>query len=94
MSELDALVGEIEPQLIATRRDFHRYAESGWCEFRTASLIARRLADLGYQVQAGRAVIKEDERMGVPPVELLEARWRRAVGEGGDPNFWNRSEGA
>jgi len=93
MSELNALVNEIEPQLIATRRDFHRYAESGWCEFRTASLIARRLADMGYAVQAGRAVIRDEDRMGVPAPDVLQARWQRAVNEGGDPEFLEQVKG-
>ncbi|MBN1934013.1 MAG: amidohydrolase [Anaerolineae bacterium] len=87
MSNLDALVREIEPQLIADRRDFHCHAESGWCEFRTASLIARRLVELGYEVQAGRAVVRDQDRLGVPAPDVLQARWQRAVDEGGDPEF-------
>ena len=31
----------LAPQLTATRRDFHKHAETGWLEMRTASLIAR-----------------------------------------------------
>ncbi|WP_163554936.1 M20 family metallo-hydrolase, partial [Klebsiella pneumoniae] len=34
------LVADRYPQLQAWRRDFHRYAESGWFEFRTATLVA------------------------------------------------------
>jgi len=41
---------EIEGKIIAYRRDFHKYPELGWTEFRTSSLIARRLAELGYEV--------------------------------------------
>ena len=38
----------VTPEMIAYRRDFHKYAESGWLEMRTASIIARRLTELGY----------------------------------------------
>ena len=82
-----AIADEIAPKIVAYRRDFHRYAESGWTEFRTASLIARRLTDLGYEVQAGRAVICDAERMGMPPESVLGARWKQATDEGGDPGF-------
>ena len=33
-------------QLRAVRRDLHTYAEAGWCEIRTSSLIAKRLTDV------------------------------------------------
>jgi len=78
---------ELALQLVTYRRDFHRYAESGWTEFRTASLIARRLADLGCEVQVGRKVICEQDRMGVPSADVLEECWQRAKREGGDPEF-------
>ena len=87
------ITADLEPKIIAYRRDFHRHAESGWTEFRTASLVARRLTDLGYQVKVGREVIKEEERMGVPPPEVLAARWQRALEQGGDPEFLAEVEG-
>ena len=40
-------VNALEPQMVAWRRDFHKYAEAGWLEMRTSSLIARYLTDLG-----------------------------------------------
>jgi len=81
------IADEIEKQVVAYRRDLHRYAELGWTEFRTASLIARRLVDLGYVVSAGRDVIRAEDRMGVPSEDMLEACWQRAGDEGGDPAF-------
>ncbi len=87
IEQLSLLADQLEPQLIADRRDFHRHAETGWCEFRTASLVARRLAELGWEVQLGRQVIDVSARMGVPPPEVLEARWERAAAQAGDPTF-------
>ncbi len=48
------------------RRDFHLHAESGWLEFRTASMVADILDGLGYQLALGRDVIDADSRMGLP----------------------------
>ena len=40
-------------ELVATRRDLHAHPELGYQERRTASLVAERLAGLGYQVKSG-----------------------------------------
>jgi aminobenzoyl-glutamate utilization protein A len=77
----------LEEQLIAWRRDFHRHAETGWLEFRTASLIARALEGWGWQVTAGRAVVDPATRMGVPEPAVVAAAWDRAGAQGGDPAY-------
>jgi amidohydrolase len=40
-------------QLVATRRDLHQHPELGFEEQRTSTLVAERLAKLGYAVQTG-----------------------------------------
>lgn len=80
-------------RLVADRRDFHRHAETGWTEFRTASLIARRLYELGLQVKVGPEVLDREARMGVPPLDELEAQWYRALAQGGDPEFLEMMRG-
>jgi aminobenzoyl-glutamate utilization protein A len=77
----------IEERMTAWRRDFHRHAEAGWLEFRTASLIARTLEELGWQVAAGQAVVDAASRMGVPDPEELASAWERARTQGGDPTY-------
>ena len=77
----------LQPELVKIRRDFHKYAETGWFEMRTSSLIARKLADLGYEVLVGEQVCKKDARMGVPPVEELEKHYVLALEQGADPEF-------
>lgn len=67
------------PELTAIRHDFYRFAEPGWMEMRTTSLLARRLTDLGYEVLTGPAVCKADARMGLPSADALE--------NGADPEF-------
>lgn len=43
------------PRLVALRRDLHRHPELGFCETRTARLVAERLVDLGWAVDTGLA---------------------------------------
>ena len=77
----------LEPWLRETRRDFHKYAEPGWCEMRTSSLIARELTNLGYQVLTGPNVCEKDARMGLPEAEKLAEHLSWAREHGADPEF-------
>ena len=43
----------LETEMTALRRDFHKYAETGWFEVKTASIVARKLTELGYDVLTG-----------------------------------------
>lgn len=81
----DTIVEKAEamiPQLQERRRDFHTYAESGWFEVRTSSLIAQRLTELGYEVLTGRDVCLDGSRMGLPPAEVLAGQYQRALDQG------------
>lgn len=81
------------PKMIEVRRDFHKYAETGWLEMRTASIIARKLTELGYEVLIGKQVCKLDERMGVPSDDVLKMAYNRAIEQGADPEFVKATEG-
>lgn len=86
---VEALRGD----LVAWRRDLHRHAETAWTEFRTSAVIAGRLAALGFEVALGRAVLEPDARMGVPPRDVLDAAWRRALDEGAPAALLREMEG-
>ncbi len=53
--EIDRLADQVEPQLIMTRRHLHEHPELSNREFETAKYVAKRLKDLGLQVQTGIA---------------------------------------
>ncbi len=78
---------------IAVRRDLHRYPEVAWTEMRTASLAARRLSDLGWEVRIGAQVLDPTKRLGLPSPEELDAHARRAAEQGADPAFLERVQG-
>ncbi len=71
--------------LTPLRRELHRHAEGGWCEFWTSALVADRLADYGYQVRLGAEILDPRARMGVPPNAVLEQELERALGWGASP---------
>ena len=52
-AEVDRIVAEIEPKVVAWRRDFHQNPELGLAETRTAGVIAEELRKLGYEVTTG-----------------------------------------
>ena len=90
MSVFETIIASAKDQaeeLISLRRDLHKYAEGGWLEMRTSSLIARRLTDLGYEVLVGEQVCQKDSRMGVPAQAVLDEAYDRAIAQGADPEF-------
>ncbi|HHC2334453.1 TPA: amidohydrolase [Klebsiella pneumoniae] len=87
MPQLDEYLRQLAPSMTQWRRDFHLHAESGWLEFRTASMVADILDGLGYQLALGRDVIDADSRMGLPDEETLAQAFERAR-EQGAPERW------
>ncbi len=87
------LVDDIAPEMIAIRRDFHKHAEVGWTEMRTASLIARKLSDLGYEVLIGKEVCDAESRANLPSEEELEEAYNRAIAQDADPEFVKATKG-
>jgi aminobenzoyl-glutamate utilization protein A len=81
------------PQWQSWRRDFHQYAESGWLEFRTATLVAEELHQLGYALQLGREVLAADARMGLPSAEVLAQQEARALQQGALPQWLSHFSG-
>ncbi|MCD7839505.1 MAG: amidohydrolase [Erysipelotrichaceae bacterium] len=75
------------PNTVSTRRDFHKYAERGWLEVRTACKIASELEELGYEVLAGKDIMDKDARMGLPSEHALHLNYRRAQKENTNPKY-------
>ena len=85
--KIKSLAKEYFPETVQTRRDFHKYAERGWLEMRTASIVARKLNNLGYQVLVGKELMCETARMGLPSKRVLTLNYKRAILQGADPYY-------
>lgn len=83
----------MKEEMVSCRRDFHKYAETGWFEMRTSSIIARKLTDLGYEVLTGEDVCDREARMGVPSEKALEEAYNRAIEQGADKEFVEHTKG-
>lgn len=83
----------LQEEMVLQRRDFHKYAESGWFEMRTSSIIGRKLTELGYEVLMGEDVCDRDARMGVADDATLEKQYERAIAQGADPEFVKPTRG-
>ncbi|WP_394121540.1 amidohydrolase [Planococcus donghaensis] len=84
----EKLIDELlQEEMVSWRRDLHKHAESGFLEMRTASLVASRLAELGYPLQMAGEVMRADQRMGVPSQKDLETHYNWAQENGADPKW-------
>lgn len=79
--------------VIEQRRDFHRYPEQGFLEFRTASIVAKTLKKLGFEVLCGKEAMIPEARLGVPQEEQLTKAYHQALEQGADPLLLERMQG-
>lgn len=84
---------EMRGRLIAIRREFHKYAETGWTEFRTTARIAEILEGLGFKVSGGRSILDLDSVMGRPSEEEISSFIERAIEQGANSAWIERMEG-
>ncbi|HHH84908.1 MAG TPA: amidohydrolase, partial [Firmicutes bacterium] len=73
---------ELHPKAVELRRSFHRYPETGWNEYRTASLIAGILEENGWEVHCGKELTQDSERLGLPDAAERAREYERARGDG------------
>ncbi|WP_347941411.1 amidohydrolase [Peribacillus simplex] len=79
--------------IISLRRDLHQHPEVGFTEFRTASKVVEALTSLKYNVIFGKDALDGDSRRGVPPIEVLEETFNRALQDGANPKILQEMEG-
>ena len=84
---------ELLPTMIAVRRKLHKNPETGWLEYGTAALVAKRLQELGYTLTMGEKAVKKENMMGVPSPKVLKQAQERAIANGADPALVARMEG-
>jgi len=91
--QIISLAKKLQAKTIERRRDFHRYAEAAWTEFRTAAAVADALTSLGYKVQVGDEVVAAEAMMGVPTGKELQHHMERAVEQGANPAWVEKMRG-
>lgn len=84
-NKIIALAKDLQAEAVRRRRDFHRYAEVAWTEYRTAAVVADVLTKLGYEVAAGAEVVDNETMMGLPSAKELASQAERAIEQGANP---------
>lgn len=74
------------------RRDFHRYAEPGWKEFRTTAKIIACLKEHGIPFQYGHEIINREYLWSYPSEAEIDQSIARAVSQGADPAVIDQME--
>lgn len=90
---INQLSDELENEMILIRRDFHKYAETGWTEFRTASKIAAYLENIGVDIKLGKSIFKTQSMMGLPSEDELKKHQERAISQGAPEKYVNMMTG-
>lgn len=90
---ISAQIKALMPSVIKRRRDLHKHPEPGWTEFRTASIAANRMKELGYILTMGKDAVSKKHMMGAPSPERLKNEQERAVSQGADPSLMPVMEG-
>lgn len=75
------------PQAVEWRRRFHRLAQPSWLEFYATAVVAERLAEWGYEVKQGEAVIDPAKLLLLPDEKTLTAEYERALKAGAKEQY-------
>lgn len=87
------MTDELFQEAVRLRRDFHRYPETRWQEYRTSSVLIHYLRELGYEVITGRDVTEAAARMGLPDDEKMKASMETAKSAGCDQSLLDELAG-
>jgi len=80
-------------EIVAIRRDFHKYAEGAWREFRTTSKIIEKMNAAGIPVKFGLDVVNPDFVWSYPEPEELELHKKRAIEQGANAELVEKMQG-
>lgn len=86
------LINQYDNEIVNLRRDFHKYAEPGWLEFRTTAKIVEILKENKIKVDYGPRIINKKYIWSYPKDEILE-NIHRALNQGADPDIIKDMDG-
>ncbi|TNG93980.1 amidohydrolase [Pasteurellaceae bacterium USgator11] len=79
-------------QLIAWRREFHQFPETGWCEFLTTTKLAQYLSEMGFEVRLGKQIINPEFVRGRQQA-IVDVGLKQAIARGADQNWLEKMDG-
>lgn len=82
IDEIFLEIDSLEDDFIKTRRDFHKFAEYAWTEFRTTSKIIDFLEEEGIETIVGKDIINPNYTWSYPSEEIIISEQKRAAKQG------------
>lgn len=80
------------PEMIKTRREFHKNPEIAWTEFLTTQTIVKRVRELGFKTVVGKALFNPEFALG--RIEsVIEKAKAKALADGMDPALMKELDG-
>ena len=79
-------------RLIAWRREFHRFPETGWSEFWTTCRIADYLEEMGFEILLGKQIINQEFVRGRQKA-VVEQGLANAKAYGANPKWLDKMDG-
>ncbi len=78
-------------KMVERRRDFHKYPETGWAEFRTTSIIAEAMKEAGMDISFAGDFVDHQYLMGLCPD--TEGQIKRAIKQGASIDTISKMKG-
>jgi len=88
-----SIAKELQPDIVKFRRDFHKYPELGWTEFRTASIVAKTLEENGFGIIIGEDAMDGSMMKNLLPADELESQMKRALAQGAHAQYLEKMRG-
>jgi len=92
IDEILMLVGQYSKDIIDLRREFHKYPEPGWLEFRTTARIVEILKNHKININYGPDIINKDYVWSYPE-DLIQENINRAIEQGANPEIMKNIDG-
>ena len=84
---------ELDKKVVSFRREFHKYAESAWTEYRTTVRIIQELRKAGIPYLYGKAIHTDGKRVSLREPELDRECMERAIAETGETDLIHEMAG-
>src|SRR5690625_1557895 len=79
--------------VISIRRDFHKYPEEGFLEFRTALKVIQHLKKYGYEVLVGEEVMDKNSLRGLPSKSKINQHYNMVLEESESSHLIKKMKG-
>lgn len=93
IEKIKKLAKDLEEKTISYRKDFHRFPESRWLEFRTSSTAIKIMQQLGYTITMGKDALNQEYMMSLVDEKTSKKAQENAINNGADKEIVEKMTG-